>query len=223
MLDPEQDFRETSEYKEGYDWAVLHSPDLVERYSSNNLSAQELRSYLWKTAGRAYPSKRGEMENELRQTLFVAGAIKQVIQTLPTNLEAAREIFEMGLELGNIYGAEKWKYVHFETLKKKDASWWRKKKGDASPNEIVSALANYWWNKIARERGIKSTSKWEILIDTLGTREMCALASLEKVVFNDEGQYKTYDVEGDDCEFQVMARPVIENGRVRSWAGEIVG
>lgn len=223
MLDPNKDFRETAEYKEGFDWAALHSPELVERYSSNNLSAQELRGYLWKNADRAYPSKRGEMENELRQTLFVAGAIREIIGHLPTNLESIRALYEIAGEMGQIYSAEKWKYVHFLELKKKDSSWWRKKKGDASPNEVVSALANYWWNKIARERGVKSTSKWEILIDTLGTREMCALASLGKVVLNDEGKYKTYDVEGDDCEFQMMAAPVIENGRVYSLAGEIVG
>lgn len=223
MIDPNEDFTDTAEYKDGIDWAVLHAPELAERYSSNDLSAQELRSYLWKQSNRFYPSKRGEMENELRQTLWVAGAIKRLVDSLPTNLESLRAVFEIALEMGQIYSAEKWKYVHFETLKKKDASWWRKKKGDASPNEIVSALSNRWWNTYAKEKGVKSTSKWEILIDTLGTREMCALASLEKVVFNDEGKYKTYDVEGDDCDFQMMAEPVWENGRVHSFAGEIVG
>lgn len=219
MIDPDKEAKETEEYREGYDWAVLHGPELAERYSSNDLSTQELRSYLWKIAGQVYPSKRGEMENELRQTLFVIGAIKRVIQG---HVEF-KAFLEIAQEMGAIYGAEKWKYVHFETLKKKEASWWRKKKGDASPNEIVSALSNLWWNKFAREKGVKSTSKWEIMIDTLGTREMCALASLEKVKFNDGGRYKTYDVEGDDCDFQMMAEPVMENGRVHSWAGEIVG
>lgn len=223
MFDPEKDITDTEEYKEGFDWAVLNSSSIAERYSSSDLSTQELRSYLWKVAAPLYPSKRDDMENELRQTMFVAGVIRRLIDTLPRDLPALKAVFEIGMDMGQIYGAEKWKLVHFLALKKKDASWWRKKKGDASPNEIVSALSNRWWNTFAEEKGVKRTSKWEILIDTLGTREMCALATLKDVKFNGEGKYKTYDVEGDDCDFQMMADVVWDGGRVISFAGEIVG
>lgn len=223
MFDPDIDITDTQEYRDGIDWAVMHAPELVERYSSNNLTADELRTYLWKVAGGIYPSKRDDMANELRQTNFVTGAIRRLVGTLPRGLEGMATVFDIALEMGQIYGAEKWKYVHFLELKKKDASWWRKKKGDASPNEIVAALSNRWWNTFAKEKKVSRTSKWEILIDTLGTREMCALATLKKVVFSGEGKYKTYDVEGDDCEFQMIAKPVWEDGRVHYWAGDIIG
>lgn len=227
MFDPEVDFVETQEYREGIDWAVMHAPELAERYSSNNITADELRTYLWKVAGQAYPSKRGDMENDIRQTIWVAGAIRRIIDTLPFNLKSMSEVFDIAMDIGSAYGAEKWKYVHFLTLKDKDASWWRKKKGAASPNDVVGVLANAWWRKFSKEKGGGKTSKWEVLIDTLGTREMSAMASLKDIEYREDGQYKSYIVEGDDVDFQVMASPVYDmsSGRMIlvQGMGDIVG
>ena len=222
-MDPEQDVTDTVEYDHGFRWASQNASRLIELFSSNNLSAPELRTKLWKVADGEYPSKRGEMKNELRQTRFVLGAIRRLIDAMPNSLESFREIFEIGMELGAVYSAEKWKLIHLETLRKKDASWWRKKKGDASPSQVVSALSNLWWNTHAKEKGVNRTTKWEILIDTLSAREMCALASLENITHNKDGKYKTYDVEGDGCDFQMTSDLVYDGGRVISFAGEIVG
>lgn len=227
MIDPNKDFTETAEYREGIDWAVMHAPELAERYSSNNITANELRTYLWKVSGQIYPSKRGDMENDMRQTLWVAGAIRRIIDTLPMNLKSMSEVFDIAMEIGQAYGAEKWKYIHFQTLKEKDASWWRKKKGAASPNDIVGVLSNAWWREHAKGKGVSRTSKWEILIDTLGPREMCALASLETIKYREDGEYKSYEVEGDDCDFQVIASPVYDTSSGRmilvQGMGDIVG
>ena len=198
-----------------------------ERAAIGDLSAQELRTRLWRVAERLYPTKRGEMENELRQTLFVMGAIRRLVDNMPENIEGFQAVFDIGMEMGQIWGAEKWKYVHFEELKKRDASWWRKKKGDASPNQVAAVLMNSWFHSYhPKEKGVKRpSSKWEVLIDMLGTREMCALATLEKIVLEDGD--RLYSVEGDDCSFQVMAKNDGEfrDGRyiVHQRAGEIVG
>lgn len=226
-LDPNKDFRETVEYRTGRRWAAEGYRRLVELYASNTLNTEELRAALWKAAAEEYPSKRGEMEPELQQTLFFAGAIRSLIDRLSNSMVGFGAMFEMGLEVGQVYQAEKWKYVHFLTLKGKDASWWRKKKGDASPNQILDALSSDWWHRFGQKKGLKKTSKWEIMIDTLGTREMCAMATLENVVYSGEGSHKTYHVEGDDCEFEMIAELVAEwqDGRhiVHYYAGEIVG
>lgn len=227
MIDPNQDITSQADYKEGIDWAVLHSPELVERYSSSNITGDELRSYLWKVSGEIFPSKRGDPENDLRQTIFVAGAIRRVIDTLPLSPKAMSEVFDIAMDVGQIYGAERWKYACFLELKEKESSWWRKKKGAASPNDIVGALANYWWRRYAKEKGVSKTSKWEVLVDTLGTRELCILAHVQDVQADDEGKYKTWTVEGKENSFQMMAAPVWEmvNGRMIlvQGMGEIVG
>jgi hypothetical protein len=228
MIDPEQDITDQPDYREGIDWAVLHAPELVERYSSTNITGRELRDYLWKTALRIYPSVRGEMENDLRQTFFVAGAIRRIIDTLPFGPEAMREVFDIGMDVGQAYGAERWKYRCFLALKEKDSSWWRKKKGAASPNDIVGALSNWWWRQYAKEKGVsRASSKWEILIDTLGTREMCILSNLTKVEADEDGRYKTWTVFGTENNFQMMSSPVFEmiGGRMVlvQGMGEIVG
>lgn len=226
MIDPDLDITDQPQYVEGIGWATFHSNELVERYSSVNITGDELRSHLWKIATQIYPSKRGEMENELRQTFFVAGAIRRVIDSIPLSPEAMREVFDIALDMGQIYGAEKWKYKCFLELRAKDASWWRKKRGAASPNHIVNALSNYWWRKYAREKAATRTSKWEILIDTMGTRELCVLADLVNVEAEGE-KYKTWTVEGKENSFQMMAAPVYEmiDGRsiLVQGMGEIVG
>jgi hypothetical protein len=227
VIDPDLDITDQPDYSEGIDWAVLHSRELVERYSSTEITGDLLRSYLWKVATVIFPSKRGEMENELRQTFFVAGAIRRIIDTLPLSPKAMTEVFDIGLDAGQIYGAEKWKFKCFLELKEKDVSWWRKKQGAASPNDIVNALSNKWWREYAKEKGVSRTSKWEILIDILGTREMCILSNLRKVKAQDEGKYKTWTVFGKENTFQMMSAPVYEwiDGRsiLVQGMGEIVG
>lgn len=226
MINPDLDITDQPDYREGVDWAVLHSSELVERYSSTDITADLLRSYLWKVAGEIFPSKRGEMENDLRQTFFVAGAIRRVIDTLPLSVQAMKEVFEIAMDIGQVYGAEKWKYKCFLELQEKDASWWRRKQGAASPNDIVNALSNYWWREYAKEKGVSRTSKWEVLIDTLGTREICVLSDLTNVEAEGE-KYKTWTVESKENSFQMMAAPVYEvvNGRsvLVQGMGEIVG
>lgn len=223
MIDPSQDITDQADYKEGIDWAVLHSPELVERYSSTNITGDELRSYLWKVAGNIHPSKRGDPENDLRQTFFVAGAIRRIIDTLGLTPGAVKEVFDIALDIGQVYGAERWKYTCFLELKEKESSWWRKKKGVASPNDIVNVLSNMWWRRYAKEKGVSRTSKWEILVDTLGTREMCILAHLTEVEARVDGEYKSWIVYGKDNDFQVMSAPVFANGRMIQGMGEIVG
>lgn len=226
MIDPEEDPIETQEYRDGFRWAAMHGNELIELYTSKSLSEPELRTRLWRAAGHHYPSKRGEMRNEVRQTLFVMGALRRLVETMPENIEGFRAIFEIGLEMGSIYSAEKWKAIHLEAIRKKDASWWRKKNGDASPNEVVGVLSAEWHRRHAREKGVqRPSSKWEVLVDTLGTREMCALATLKKIEIEDGG--RLYGVEGDDCSFQVMAKNIgdWQDGRyiIYQHAGEIVG
>lgn len=229
MIDPDLDINQQPAYKDGIDWAVLHSPELAERYSSTNITGEELRSYLWKIALEIYPSVRGEMESELLQTFFVAGAVRRVIDTLPLSPMAMAEVFSISLDIGQVYGAEKWKYKCFVELQGMETGWWRKKKGAASPNEIVSALASYWWRRYAKDKQASRTSKWEVLIDTLGTRELCILAHLTIVELEEHqnGRYKVWTVNGRDNDFQMMAAPVWEmvGGRqiLVHGAGEIVG
>jgi hypothetical protein len=229
MIDPEIDAPDQPDYKEGIDWAVLHAPELVERYSSTEITGRVLRDYLWRAATEIYPTVRGDMENDLRGTYFVLGAIKRIIDSLPFGPEAMKEVFEIGLELGSAYGAEKWKYKCFLELKGRDLSWWRKRKGAASPQDIVLALSSEWWRRYAKEKHASKTSKWEILIDTLGTREMCILAHLTLVELEEHqgGRYKVWTVNGKENNFQMMASSVWEmiDGRQRMihGAGEIVG
>lgn len=229
MINPDLDINEQPVYKEGIDWAVLHAPELAERYSSTNITGEELRSYLWKVATGYYPSVRGEMENDLLQTFFVAGAIRRVIDSLPLSPAAMTEVFSIGMDVGQIYGSEKWKYKAFLELKAKDPSWWRKKLGAASPNDIVNAFSNEWWRRYAKEKKASRTSKWEVLIDVLGTREMSILAHLTNVELETHqgGRYKVWTVSGRENDFQMMASPVWENVGGRQvlvhGAGEIVG
>lgn len=133
-LDLRRDITDQPDYREGIDWAVMHRVELTERYSSTNITEQDLRTYLFRIAERLYPHQREDPENDLRQTFFVAGAIRRIIDTIPFGLEAMREVFDMGMDIGEIYGAERWKVICFRELREKEPSWWRKKRRDASPN-----------------------------------------------------------------------------------------
>lgn len=228
MIDPDADFPEQPDYKDGYDWAVLHAPEIAELHSSTNGSAPELRSRLFKVAGSLHPSVRGEMENELRQTLFVMGAMKRVVQKLQ-GIAGFAELFEISMEIGHLWGAERWKYKCFTELRGKDAGWWRRRMGAASPNDIVAAFSHFWWRQYAKEKGVSKTSKWEVLVDVCGTRELCIFAHLANVELEEHqgGRYKVWTVQGTKNEFQMLASPVWDtvDGRQRliHGAGEIVG
>lgn len=218
------DVTDTPEYKLGWEWAVEHAPQLAELYTGKELITQELRSRLFRDAMRRWPSQPGDMENELKQTAFVAGAFKAFSDELPLTPEAVAAVFEAALEMGVIYSVEQAKKRYLAILKEKPVGWWRKKLGDASPNEVVGALAHDWRVRIAPERKRKDPkNKWEVIIDTMGSREMDVLATVTHIVYREDGDYKSYVVESDDGSFQLLARPVFSGMRMTHAAGEIVG
>jgi len=221
---PDLEVTDTPEYRAGAAWARKTAPRLAERYSGKELNTTELRSFLWREAENLYPSQRDRMENDLRQTAWVAGAFRSLAETMPMSPEGAAAVFEASLEIGSIVGAELGKAEALEALREKPAAWWSEKVGDASPDGIVSALAVDWRRKYSKEKGVsKPINRYEILKDTLGTREMRALENLSNIEIRVDGRYQSYDVDGGDSSFQVMASDVLENGRIVQGTGEIVG
>lgn len=217
---------DTEEYRLGYEWAVEHSPRFAELFHSKELVTPELQTALFKEAGRKWPSKSDSMENELKQTAFVAGAFKGFTERLPMSQDALAAVFDAAMEMGSIWNAEIWKARHLETLKAKPASWWRKKVGAASPNEIAGIMSAEWRRRHGRDKGRKDPrSKWEVLIDTMGTRELSALATLQNVEDrSDSYPVKVLRVEGEDSDFEVIAAwAYTPEGRVYHWPGEIIG
>lgn len=216
---------ETPEYFAGYEWAGTHFNELRERFSSREIGS-ELRGFLFDRAGRVYPTGPGDMENEFKQTLWVTGATRFVVDKLPLEKETLREIWDMAMELGAILSAEQWKLKCWRELRKKPTGWWRKKFGDATPNDVVSALGVAWRRKEAKykERGRSNpVSKWEVLVDMAGSREMCILAELERIDLVKSGDYWFYHVEGKENTFEVMMRPTYHNGIMTQGTGEIIG
>lgn len=215
----------TPQYKQGRAWAKDNQALLVERYSNADLATAELRTYLFDRALRAYPSGPGDMENELRQTLWVLGAIRHVIDTLPLTKEAMRAVFDISMELGAVLGAEIGKLQCFNELKKKPAAWWGKTFKDARPVDILAALEVDWRRRFGREKGkSKSDSPWEVMVDVFGSREMCILAHLRTIELRQDGAYWSYVASSKDGNsFQMLMRPVYHDGRLTSLPGEIVG
>ena len=211
----------TPEYAKGKAWVGEHYERVAELFSSGKLLTQDLRGYLFAVAGRAYPSQRESVANDLRQTGWVAGAIRSLVDRMPP--EAIGDVSETAMELGAYWNAEYWSDQCLEELKKKPRGWWQTKFGDATPNDVVGVLSNRWWREVGDPQKRKRTSKWEVLIYTTGTREICALAGLQKIEFKQDGDYVTYDVEGEEQSFVVMAHPVWEGRRLIQPMGEIVG
>lgn len=217
------DVTETPEYSLGWEWAKEHGPLLAELFTEKEVATQELRTRLFREASRRWPSDPGDLANDLRQTAFVAGAFKAAIQTLPLTPEAAAAVMEAAMEMGVIWGAEQRKIGALEALKEKPVGWWRRKMGDARPLDVVNALSVAWRHDWAKERGRPHPrSKWEVLIDTLGARELGTLADANYIEEKGE-EYAQYVIHTDDDTFSILSRPVYDGGRLMRYPGEIVG
>lgn len=215
------DITEDPAYEDGIVWTTRHVDRLRELFSERELDTAELRVRLFEEAARRYPSRPGDMENDLRQTAWVAGALKPLADLMPFSPEGLAAVFDAALEMGMIYSAEAGKAEALEELKGKPRGWWQRKVGDARPNDVVMALSNAWWRD---HRGAKKgPGRFGILIDRLGTREMRALATLERITHVASGTYRYYDVDGKNVGFQVVSDPVFEGGRLVQGAGDIVG
>ncbi len=218
------DVTKTPEYRLGWEWATEHGPLLAELFTGKDVSTPELRVRLFKEATRMWPSQRDTMEHDLNQTAFVAGAIKAAIDTLPLTADALAATFEASMEMGTVWSTEQWKNHYLEELKKKPVGWWRRKFGDARPLDIVNVLSSAWRRDWAKERDRPDPgSKWAVLIDTMGSREISVLADLTRIEEHKSGDYFTYYVTSPDGSFEVLSRPVYAGGRMYRYPGEIVG
>ena len=72
------DHTERAEYKAGLEWARRNENRLVESYSSDDIIGGSLRTKLFEQAAQVYPTKPGDMESDLAQTLWVLGAFRHV-------------------------------------------------------------------------------------------------------------------------------------------------
>lgn len=214
----------TPEYFAGYEWAAANLNSLRELFTEREVDTGELRSRLFGEAGKLYPAAPGDMENEYRQTLWVTGAIRFVVDKIPQTREGMAAVFEVAMEMGQVLNAEYWKLECLKKLKAKPSSWWGKKIGDATPNDVVSALAVAWRARMAKEKGRPMpVSKWEVLVDMTGSREMCVLADVEKSDLVRDGRDWYYTVEGKGQSFQMMMRPTYWQGQLEHGTGEIIG
>jgi hypothetical protein len=218
---------ETPEYKRGIAWADQNRARLAELYSSKEIDTPELRSRLFEIAEGFYPKitgkQRDSMENDLKQTLFVMGAFRRLIDTLPVSREALLAVMDVAMEMGSIYSAELAKSEYLELLKKRDKRWWKTKYGDATPEKIVTCLSYTWWRTIGFPEDRAQTTKWEVLIDTTGLREMAALATLSSIELVKDGDYVHYEVHGHEGSFDIMAEDVVKDGITVQYRGDIVG
>lgn len=216
---------EMPEYLEGLAWAAENMDRLRERFTGTDLQTQDLRDILWGAAQELYPEQRESMENDLKATAFVAGSLYRLTQMMEDSPEGLIAVSEMAMEMGSIFGAEAGKHEALESLKAKPLSWWRKKFGAASPNDLMKPIYTKWWREVGNSENRKRTTKWEALKHTLGSREMRAFEALKNVTLEGEGGvYVTYDVDGEGGGFQMMAKDAVHPGGIVSQqAGEIVG
>lgn len=215
---------EMSEYAEGVAWAEENLDRLRERFTGKDLQTQELRDVLWPEAEHRYPSQRESIENDLRATAWVAGAIKTLSETMRFDPEGMSAVFEVALEMGSIFGAELAKHEALEVLKGKSRGWWMKKAGDASPNELMEPVYRKWWRDIGDPAKRSRTSKWEALKYVFESREMRVLENLKKIEKVDQGVYVFYDVDSEEGGFQIMVKDAVHPGGIVSQqAGDIVG
>jgi len=214
---------ETPEYHVGWEWATEHMPILVELFSGKEISTPELRVRLFKEATRLWPSKHDDLANDLKQVSFVAGAMKAAVRTLQLSPEAMRALNEAAFEMGDLWRLEQTKARSLETLQAKSSSWWRTKMGDVTPNQVVGVLSVAWRHDFAKDKGRRDPkSKWEILIDSLGPREIEILADATKIYERHDGLSR-YVVDAPEDAFEVISRPLYEGNRMLRYPGEIVG
>jgi hypothetical protein len=215
---------ETKEYFAGYEWAGTNSNRLRELYTEREIATPELRSMFFTEAARVYPAGPGDMENDFRQTLWVVGAMRFVVDKLPATRESAAAMFDAAMELGAVLSAEYWKLQCSKDLKAKSAKWWKKKAGDATPDDVVAALAIGWRRRFAKEKQRPMPdSKWEVLADMTGSREMCILAELKEIELVKDGEYWYYRVSAKDRHFEMIMRPAYHNGIMHQAPGDIIG
>lgn len=211
------------EYQIGWEWATEHGPALAELFTGRDVSTPELRVRLFKEATRRWPSEPGNLVSDLKQVAFVAGAIKASVQTLKMAPETVTAILEAALEMSMLWSSEQGKAQALEAIQAKPAGWWRKKMGAATPNDVVNALSIAWRHDWAKERGRRNPhSKWEIMIDTMGPRELWVLAEATQILIREDGLPR-YVVDSSDEAFEVVSRPVYEEGVMLRYPGEIVG
>lgn len=214
---------DTPGYHAGFEWATEHGPLLAELFSSKEVSTPELRVRLFQEATRRWPSKHDDLGNDLKQVAFVAGAMKAAVRTMPMSPETLITMNEAAMDMGSLWSAEQTKAMALQALQAKSTGWWRKKMGDVSPNDVVNALASAWRHDWAKERGRSNPrSKWEVLIDATGAREIEILADAVKIS-EDPGAPSTYTIESSEDSFQIISRPLFEGGRLLRYPGEIVG
>lgn len=221
------EFTDSPEYKAGRAWAHKNQNRLAESYSNDDIIGGSLRTNLFEEAGRLYPAAGGDMENDVRQTLWVMGAIRHIVDTLPMTREAMIAAYDAGNELGAIYSAEVAKLKCFRELKAKEPGWWKKKLGDACPADVVSAAMVGWRLKRRAEKisdkPLTPQSIWEVLVDAFGSREMCLLSHAREIELVQDRNYWYYWVHGEGSGFQMIMRPVIQDGRLVHAPGDLIG
>lgn len=211
------------EYHFGWEWAREHGSELSELFTSVDASTPEIRTRLFKEAIRRWPSTHDDLSNDLRQVAFVAGGIRAAIQTIDIPRELMLAANEAALQMGDLWRLEVAKARALETLKARPTGWWRKKMGEATPNDLVNALSVAWRRDHAREKGRRDPkSKWEILIDTLGPREIEIFVDATQILKREDGLPR-YVIDAPDEAFEVISRPVYEGNYMRRYPGEIVG
>ena len=214
---------DTPEYKAGWAWATEHGPMLAELFSNKEVSTPEIRVRLFQEATRRWPSDPDDLENDLKQVAFVMGAMKAAIRTLDVSPEANIAANEAGLEMSHLWITERGKAEALKAIKKKPEGWWRTKMGDATPNQVLGALAFAWRVDWAREKKRKSPrSRWEVLIDTLGPRELEILADATAIFERKDGPER-FVVDAPDDAFEIISKPKYEGGQMLRYPGEIVG
>lgn len=217
------DITESEAYKKGFDWANKNSASVAELYSSRELLPHQLRSHLFTEADKFYPPQRDSAENDVFQVGFVAGAVRALVDRMPLEPEVLREISEAAMDLGAMYSSLTARHRLIEELKLAPPSWWDKKVGDTAPREIIRILTQKWRREFGRKEKRMKPSLIEVLLQTLGPRELEALLTVEKIRLLDEGEYARYRVEGPDNSFEIMAKNVIaENGVVLQAVGDLV-
>lgn len=217
------DILDRPEYADGRAWAEAHHTQVAELYSGRELDTAELRNHLFKEAARKYPDQRDSMDNAIKQDLFVAGALRALVDRLPNDQGGVRAMADAAMDMGSIIGADMAKGEAIDQLRKRPSSWWSRRFGGATPDDVVRAMAKKWErDDLATRRGVSPT-RWEVLIDQTGSREMDVLENLHEISLQMDGKYHYYVVSGGGHSFDIMAKDVIEEGRLVQGAGEIVG